>query len=126
MINVPTESEEQQALFRWAQMQSGKYPELRWMFHIPNEGLRHPATGRRLRSEGLKRGVPDVCLPVARGGFHGLFVEMKRTKGGTVSSEQKKWLGALRDAGYAAYVCKGWEAATDKILRYLNLKEREK
>lgn len=122
---VPTESVEQQALFRWAQVMSGKYPELKWMYHIPNEGKRNPLVGRRMRAEGLRRGVPDICLPVSRGGYNGLYIELKRRKGGRVSDDQELWLGALRDAGYMAIVCKGWEAASDKILRYLNVQETD-
>lgn len=54
-----------------------------------------------------------------------MYIEMKRRKGGVISDEQRKWLGALRDEGYAAYVCKGWEEARDKMVIYLGLeKER--
>ena len=120
---VPTESEEQQALFRWAQLQAGAHPELRLMYHIPNEGLRSPATGHRLRAEGLKRGVPDICLPAARGGYHGLYIELKRARGGVVSAEQLDWLAALNEAGYAAAVCRGWEEARQWILYYLDLEK---
>ena len=63
---TPTESEEQQTLFRWAAMQCGKYPELALMFHIPNEGKRSWMTGGRMKAEGLKSGVPDIFLPVPR------------------------------------------------------------
>ena len=105
---VPTESEEQQTLFRWAEMQCGRYPELALMFHIPNEGKRSWMTGGRMKAEGLKSGVPDIFLPVPRGEFHGLFVEMKRTKGGTVSDCQKLWLHDLQKQGYCAAVCRGW------------------
>ena len=118
---VPTESEEQQALFRWAQLQSGRYPELKLLYHIPNEGFRSPATGARLRAEGLRRGVPDICLPAARGGYHGLYIELKRTKGGVASAEQLGWLVALREAGYAATICRGWDDARRRILEYLDL-----
>ena len=120
---VPTESAEQQALFRWARASSGKHPELRLMYHIPNEGKRNPATGRRMRAEGLRRGVPDICLPVARGGYHGLYIELKRRKGGRVSPEQDQWLNDLRKAGYMAIVSKGWEEAAVSISWYLSLAE---
>ena len=68
-----SEAEEQTYLFEWARLASCKWPELSFLYHIPNEGKRPPATGARLKSMGLKSGVPDVCLPVARGGFHGLY-----------------------------------------------------
>lgn len=118
-IPVPTESQEQQALFQWAALHTGRYPELALMYHIPNEGLRNPRTGARMKAEGMKPGVPDVCLPVARGGFHGLYIEMKRTKGGRVEPGQREWLGALNGQGYAAVVCLGWEKAAQMIEAYL-------
>ena len=53
-----SESEEQQALFRWAQFVAGRYPELKMMYHIPNEGKRSAACGARLKAEGLRPGGP--------------------------------------------------------------------
>lgn len=116
---VPTESTEQRNLFTWAKYQYGVWPELRLMYHTPNEGLRNSTTGARMRLEGLKRGVPDICLPVARGKYHGLYIEMKRTKGGVVSEDQRGWLEALNAQGYKAVVCKGCEAAIATIIGYL-------
>ena len=85
-IPVPTESEEQQALFDWAELQKGKYPELKALYHIPNEGKRSKATGARLKKEGMKDGVSDNCLPVKRGPYGSLYIELKRIKGSKVSS----------------------------------------
>ena len=79
---VPTEAQEQMTLFSWAAMQSGKYPELNLLYHVPNGGSRHKAEAGRLRAEGVKAGVPDLCLPVARGQYHGLYIELKRQRGG--------------------------------------------
>lgn len=73
---VPTEAQEQMTLFSWAAMQSGKYPELNLLYHVPNGGSRHKAEAGRLRAEGVKAGVPDLCLPVARGQYHGLYIEL--------------------------------------------------
>ena len=117
---VPTESEEQQTLFRWAAMQSGKYPELALMFHIPNEGKRSWMTGGRMKAEGLKSGVPDIFLPVSNGREHGLFIEMKRRKGGTVSTSQKERMKMLTAEGYRCVVAKGCQEAIDAIMRYMN------
>lgn len=115
----PTESVEQQCLFRWAFYERGKWPELDLMYHIPNEGKRSRATGGRMRAEGLKSGVPDVCLPVPRGGFHGLYIELKRRKGGRITEEQTEWINALAHQGYYTAICKGWEAAAEVIESYL-------
>ena len=72
-----TESDEQISLFRWAQIASSVKPELKLMFHVPNEGKRTRYSGGKLIAEGLKPGVPDVCLPVPNKKYHGLFIEMK-------------------------------------------------
>lgn len=116
---VPTESAEQIALFRWRNVQMGAYPELELLHHIPNGGKRGKAEAGRFKAEGVKAGVPDVSLPVARGGYHGLYVEMKRMKGGRVSEEQARCMELLRAEGYCAVVCRGWDAAAAVILGYL-------
>lgn len=112
------EHEEQVALFGWARKAEGRFPELRLMFAVPNGGARNVVTGKRLKEEGVKRGVPDVWLPVARGGFHGLVIEMKAGKG-RPSPEQKEWLAALNEQGYLALVCVGFHAAKEAIEGYL-------
>lgn len=116
---TPRESVEQQTLIKWARLARGKYPELDMLYHITNEGKRSVVTCARLKSEGLKPGVPDLCLAVARGGAHGLYIEMKRTKGGRVSPQQAAWLEKLAHEGYATAICRGWEQARDVIERYL-------
>lgn len=124
-LPIPTESEEQQAVMEWTEAASGRWPELRLIYHIPNESLRSMATGGRLRAEGLKSGVPDLCLPVARAGYHGLYIEMKRTKGGRTSPEQKEWLAALEAEGYQTALCRGADAAIEIITDYLALPRME-
>lgn len=113
------ESAEQQALFRWAAFAEGKYPELALLFHIPNEGVRTKANGARLKAEGLRAGVPDIMLPVARGAYHGLFIELKAGKN-RPSDAQERWLAALGGQGYMAVVCWGWESAKNMIINYLD------
>lgn len=119
----PTESEEQQRLFTWAAFCAGKYPELQLLHHIPNGGKRSKGEAGRFRAEGVKAGIPDLCLPVARSGFHGLYIEMKR-QGGKVSQEQDRWLNSLDKQGYLTAVCYGWEAAAGVIKDYLDGKAK--
>lgn len=118
--NIPTEAQEQAALFQWAAMMTGKWPELQYMHHIPNGGSRGTIEAYHLKQQGVKPGIPDIFLPCARGGYHGLYIEMKRRKGGRVSIEQKKMIIALREQGYPVVVCEGWEAARDVITEYMN------
>lgn len=116
---LPTESEEQVTLFSWARMKERKYPELRLLHHIPNGGSRNQIEAKHLKAQGVKSGVPDLCLPVARGLWHGLYIEMKRQKGGRVSDAQRRWLEDLEKQGYRAEVACGWQEAAQIIEIYL-------
>lgn len=120
---VPLESNEQQALVAWAKRHEEEWPELRMLYHIPNEGKRSRKTGARMKAEGLKSGVPDICLPVARGGHHGLYIELKRRKDSKVTKEQLEWIADLVAQGYVAAVCRGCDEAISLITRYLTGRE---
>ena len=109
-----SERDEQIALFDWAQYRT----DLRLLHHIPNEGRRSIQYAMSLKRQGMKPGVPDICLPVARGGYHGLYIELK-TKTGRQSPEQKQWQRDLLEEGYCAVVCKGFEAARETIDWYM-------
>lgn len=115
------EAAEQIALIMWSMYEVGKYPELNLLFHIPNGGSRNKLEAYNLKKQGVKPGVPDLCLPVARGGYHGLFIEMKAGKN-TTSTNQDEWIRNLKEQGYCAAVCYGFEQAKDLIIEYLNLK----
>ena len=106
-------------------MAETKYPELKLMYHIPNEGKRSRITGARLKQAGLRSGVPDICLPTAHGDYIGLFIELK-IKPNKPTGNQKQWLRALREAGHFTAVCYTWEEAKDLIEDYLRLPERSK
>ena len=112
----PSEHAEQATLVQWFKM---AHPDLR-VFAIPNGGKRGKLEAMRLRLEGVSPGVPDIMLPTPRGQHHGLFIEMKRTKGGSVSKEQKDWIAYLQAQGYQAIVCRGFEEAKREIECYLS------
>ena len=114
-----TEGGEQQSLFLWALYRRAALPELDLLYHIPNGGSRSKAEAGRFKAEGVKAGVPDICLPVARGGFHGLYIELKREHGGRKSAAQRKWLHDLQEQGYRAVVCRGWREASEALEEYL-------
>lgn len=121
MVQAKTKEEvEQITLFSWAEFAKNKYPELDLMYHVPNEGKRSAATGARLKAEGLKAGVPDVCLPTAHGGYIGLYIEMK-VKPNKPTEQQKQWLRDLREAGHFTAICYTWEEAKDLIEEYIRL-----
>jgi len=115
----PTEAQEQRALFEWAAWASARYPALNLLYHIPNGGSRNPAEARHLKDQGVKPGVPDICLPVPNKIYHALYIELKRRKGGRTSDAQRQWIADLNGYGNRAVVCNGWEEARDVILDYL-------
>lgn len=114
------EHQEQKFLFEWWAIMCQRYKipsEL--LFAIPNGGKRNIITAKLLKDEGVKAGVPDVFLAVPRKDFNGLFIEMKKKKGGVVSENQTKMLELLKRFGYKAVVCNGAEAAVKEIVSYL-------
>lgn len=118
---VPTEHQEQVALFEWAAWMARKHPDLLLMHAIPNGGKRDIRTAARLKAEGVKPGVPDIFLPVPKDGKHGLYIELKRSRGGTVSKEQEAWIRALSAQEYVCAVCHGHREAIRVITDYMGI-----
>ena len=116
---------EQRTVFELCAVLKGQYPELALLFHIPNGGRRDAAEAANLKKQGVKPGVPDLFLPVPRGDYHGLFIELKRRDGGRLSETQKGWLLALERQGYAAVVCHGARDAVDVLIKYLREAEND-
>lgn len=117
--NFPTEAQEQTTLFQWAALMAHRWPELRLLHAIPNGGSRNPIEAVHLKQQGVKPGIPDIFLPCARGEWHGLYIEMKRRKGGRVSDEQWEMIRLLIEQKYKAVVCYGWEEAKTVIVEYM-------
>lgn len=111
------ESQEQAAYFEWA----AYIPDLRWAHAIPNGGKRDKKEAANLKRQGVKPGVSDIFLPLPRGKYHGLYIELK-TKDGRPSTEQKEFISYVRKNGYAACVCYGTEEAITATKQYLKLK----
>lgn len=115
----PTEADEQKLLFDWLELAEIKYPELELAYHVANEGRRSYWTGYELKRQGMRPGVPDICIPVPRGQYGALYIEMKRPRGGRVTNEQRWWIDHLNRAGNYAVVCHGFDEARDVILHYI-------
>lgn len=114
---------EQMALMRWAKGMESELDALRWLHASANGGARSKAVASKLKASGVKRGVPDLSLPVPSRGYHGLYIELKSSQ--ALPSDQKPrpeqtaWMSHLTRAGYRAVVIVGWEKARDEILDYL-------
>jgi hypothetical protein len=115
-----SEHDEQVALFAWAQIESTKRPELALLFAVPNFARLSPRWGAYMKAEGKRAGVPDVCLPVPRGRFGALFIEMK-VGTNTPSNIQEVWIEALHAAGNYVAVCYSFDNARGVITNYLAL-----
>lgn len=122
LAKAGTEHAHQVALFAWAAIESQVRTELKLLFAIPNGGLRNKAVAAQLKAEGVRAHVPDIFLPVARGPWHGLFIELKKP-GGVVAPGQTLMIEALLKQGYGACVCIGWDRAKEVIISYLNWKD---
>lgn len=114
------EHDEQCTLMKWWALACHVFsvPES-LLFAIPNGGERNVIVASRLKAEGVRAGVPDLFLAVPHGNLGGLFIEMKKAKGGRVSPNQKSMINELKSRGYAASVCHGWMEASAAIENYL-------
>lgn len=117
---IPTEEEEQRFVISWAEVNEYRYPELKLLYHIPNEGKRSVREGARMKRIGLRKGISDLCLPVARGIYHGLYIELK-VLNGRITKEQNEFLAAVREQGYCGFACYGGVSAVKVIEQYLEL-----
>ena len=113
-----SEHDEQTAVIDWCKCQERQHPELALIFAVPNVGTGSAVRGAKMKAEGLKAGVPDLCMPVARGQYHGLFIEMKFGKNIPTDSQQW-WLTQLTEQGYFVIVCWSADEAIAVIENYL-------
>ena len=139
LVKSGTEHGHQAAIFCWANQNLDRYPQLKWLFAVPN-GFYGSATQKgKMKVEGLKNGVPDIWLPVKSSiiitnienrnttyeykssstkNYSGLIIELKVGKNKT-SKEQDDWIEFLRSNEYKVEVCYGWEEAVKVIIEYL-------
>lgn len=121
---MASEAQHQCAVIKWSQQVSvrSKWPFLKLLFHVPNGGKRNEIEAKHMKEQGVKRGVPDLCLPVARGKYHGLYIEMK-TETGTTSPDQDWWIQELLKQGYFVEVCRGYQSAVSVLELYCEMRD---
>jgi hypothetical protein len=119
-----TEHAHQAALFCWSNTVQDQWPELKWMYAIPNGGERGAATAGRLKAEGVKSGVSDICLPIPRKGYHGFYIEMKKPGQLKGESKNQKDFGAFVIVNGYLYRCiDNWLDAKKSIEWYMGAQE---
>lgn len=90
-----SEDTEQMRVMDWAASAAARWPELRWLYHTPNGGMRNSREAVKLKRVGVKKGVSDICLPYPHGRYHGLYIEMKYGRNAT-TQEQAEFLCDMR------------------------------
>ena len=117
----------QVVVVRWSDnpFHRDRYPGLHMLFAVPNAGKRSARMGAYYKAEGLRPGAPDLVLPVARKGYHGLIIEMKvpktaLTKKSYRTPEQTAWGENFTREGYLAITCWGHDAAITALKLYLD------
>lgn len=116
------ESDEQAAIFQWRDLNLNKYPELHLLEGSMN-GVKLPiGLAVKAKAAGMRKGKPDIELPVSRGRYHGLFIELKFGRN-SPTREQVEYMGRLGDEGNLCVVCYGAKAAVDSIISYLKLEK---
>jgi hypothetical protein len=112
------EDAEARALIQWADL----HPMIRGrLVHCPNGGKRNRIEAARMKGYGVRAGYPDYLLDLARGGYHGMRIELKaqRPHSAPVTVMQLAWLDYLAREGYACMVARGWVEARAGIEMYL-------
>tara|TARA_R100001244_G_scaffold132156_2_gene107337 strand:+ start:1471 stop:1836 length:366 start_codon:yes stop_codon:yes gene_type:complete len=94
-----------------------KYPKIRYCASLGGQYQRYHSQRTKAKATGYVKGFPDLQITEARGGFFGLFLEIKDK--GYPTLEQKEWIEALTKRGYKAEVCKGLMECISTIDNYL-------
>jgi hypothetical protein len=114
----------QVALIKWVRTVRDIYPVLKLLYAVPNGGKRNLRVARKLKAEGVLVGVADLCLPAARRGYHGLYLEMKSEEG-VATEEQKEFLRGVSGEGYCAVIAQGVDEAQAMLAWYIGATDRE-
>lgn len=119
--SIDREGQEQAVLMIELRIRMPEVADL--IFHVPNGGHRVKAVAAKLKAQGVKAGIPDLVLPMARGGFFGLYIEFKATppNDAAISDSQHERIRKLNEQGYLAVVCYGHFDAMEQIRAYLRL-----
>lgn len=115
------EADLQKAIVRWADTLIPKIPEFRWLHAVPNGGKRNSFEAQGLKDQGVKAGILDLSLDVARGGYHGLKAELKRPGGNCLppTPEQLEYMIFCEQQGYFCFISNDFDHIKETLLRYI-------
>lgn len=120
--NNRSEEIEQARVIKWSHklVVRALMPELKWLHHSPNGGKRDALAGAQMKALGVKKGWPDLILPVSRNLTNGLVIEMKSPTGST-TPEQKEWLEHFEAQGWRVQVCRSALEARMELCLHLGI-----
>lgn len=131
----PSEQQIQKNIIKFCDLMSGQYPELN-LINASMNGLWIPHTHAGIKEKiiqqfkwriikilqavgCLRKGFPDLNLPVARGKWHALYIELKKSNNEKPTDDQIWWLRRLTAEGNYACVCYGEGHAKATLIEYL-------
>lgn len=114
----------QVALFKWARVAVRNYPGLDLLSSSLNGVWLTDAQAAKAKAAGMLAGEHDVKLPVPRGGYVGLSIELKYGK--NKPTKEQNWYGdRLTEEGWLVGYCWDWLKAANLIVAYLSGKKRK-
>lgn len=113
-----TEHKLQRDFFIWLSQYALDCPNLNLIHAIPNGGSRDKITAGQLKAEGVKSGIPDVCVPIPSGKYHGMYIEFK-VKSNKPSEDQRITALMLDAQGYKVICVNCLEVAKEEFERYM-------
>src|SRR5262249_12840255 len=109
---------------KWVRTVEDTHPVLNLLYAVPNGGDRNLRVARKLKAEGVLAGVADLCLPAARRGYHGLYLEMKSEER-VATEEQKEFLRGVSSEGYCGVIAQGVDEARATLEWYIGITDNE-
>jgi nitroreductase len=91
-----------------------------YVFHIGNERQTSPQQGRLLKRMGVRAGVSDLFIGIAKGKWHGMFLELK-VGNNKPTKAQEQFMLDFASQGYYCVWCQGFDEARVLISEYLRL-----
>lgn len=115
------EQQHQIAFFQILALSERRHPFLKWIYAIPNGSYRGAVVAQFAKAEGQRSGVSDICVPAARRGYFGLYMENKSPTG-ALSANQKEFQAYVKSEGYCTVVCRSVEEQISMIEWYFEIK----
>lgn len=124
---VDHEGQEQESLMLWLYGEHRRGTEVGALwpvtYHVPNGGQRNKVTAVAMKRQGVRAGVSDLDVMMARGGYYGLKLEFKATPPhhAPLADSQREWLALAESEGYCAVLAQGLEEARAVLREYAAL-----